>query len=93
MSPDGVLNHGRYKNIELGKIFSQWRVETDFEKIRELAYQSQVILADDCPYTFLWSLKSLAAVNNKVRRISQETIDPFRFFAWVHLWWIPSVSQ
>jgi ABC-type transport system substrate-binding protein len=91
--PDGVLNFGHYANEKLGKVFEQWRLETDFEKIRELAYQSQVILADECPYTFLWSLKSIAAVNNKVRKISPETIDPYRFFAWVHLWWIPAMSQ
>lgn len=91
--PDGVQNHGHYRNVGLGQLFEQWRLEPDFEKIRELAYQSQVILAEDCPYTFLWSLKSIAAVNNKVRRISPETIDPYRFFAWVHLWWIPAMSQ
>jgi ABC-type transport system substrate-binding protein len=89
--PGGVQNHGNYRNEELGALFDAWRKETDFEKIRELAFRSQLLLAEEAPYTFLWSLKNICAVNNKVRRISPETIDPYRFFAWVHLWWIPEI--
>ncbi len=91
--PDGDQNYGHYDNQELGEIFRAWRRETDFEAIRTLANRSQQILADDCPWTFLWTLKNIAAVHNKIRNIRHENIDPYRFFTWVHQWWIPEEAQ
>jgi ABC-type transport system substrate-binding protein len=90
---DGDLNYGHYENKDLDVVLRGWRSESDFEKIRQLANKSQDIIADDCPWTFLWTLKNIASVNNKVRNIRAENIDPLRFFTWVHEWWIPTESQ
>jgi ABC-type transport system substrate-binding protein len=90
---DGALNFGAYKNAELDQVMQQWRTESDFEKIRQLANRSQILIAEDAPWTFLWTLKNIAAVNNKVRNIRAENIEPYRFFTWVHEWWIPVESQ
>jgi ABC-type transport system substrate-binding protein len=90
---DGELNYGHYENKELDVVLHGWRTESDFEKVRNLANKSQEMIADECPWTFLWTLKNLASVNNKVRNIRAENIEPYRFFTWVHEWWIPTESQ
>jgi ABC-type transport system substrate-binding protein len=90
---DGDLNYGHYENKELDQALAAWRIEPDFEKTRQLTNKTQEIIADECPWTFLWTLKNIASVNNKVRNIRAENIEPYRFFTWVHEWWIPTESQ
>ncbi len=88
--PRGVQNYGAYSNDRLTELLRRWRIESDFEEIRSIAYESQKIITEDCPFLFLWSMKNVATVSNKLRNVRAETIDPYRFFAWIHLWWIPS---
>jgi peptide/nickel transport system substrate-binding protein len=58
---------------------------------RTINYKLHQILADDCPYTFLWTLNRCAAISDKVRM--SEWIHDFYFFTYINKWWIPEDFQ
>ncbi len=81
-------NYPGYKNPQVDKILEEIRVEFDRQKRIPLFHQFQAILHEDQPYTFLWSLQALAAVDKryhgvKVYRLGLDTTE----------WWVPKDKQ
>lgn len=61
------------------------------EERRVINWKLHEILAEDCPYTFLWSLYRYAAISKYVNRSHE--IHDFNFFAYINRWWIPESEQ
>ncbi|MBI2570719.1 MAG: hypothetical protein HYV63_27260 [Candidatus Schekmanbacteria bacterium] len=91
--PEGLNNYGRYVNPEVGRLFDEMDRQNDGEARRELSYKIQEIIAEDAPYTFLWTLKNVASSSIHIRDIGPETIDPYEFFTWIERWYIPRDVQ
>lgn len=62
----------------------------DREKQRTINQRLHALLAEDQPYTFLWTITNYAAVHKKVRHVE---IQPFKFFSFVDSWYIPTDEQ
>ena len=82
---DGERNIISYNNSAVNKLFEEAEISTDKEKKRTIFYKLHEVLAEDCPYMFLWTLKNNAVYHEKVRSV---TIDPFKFFQNVNNWYI-----
>jgi peptide/nickel transport system substrate-binding protein len=82
IDPDGLkqiwssefpdLNHVAYDNPEIEAMFE--RVSHDCENRAKIYDDIQWILANDCPYVFLFQNLSFAAVNKRVRGIKPTTL-------------------
>ncbi len=82
----GSDNFISYKNPKVDSLLDQFSQTTNHEVRRRLNYQLHEVLADECPYTFLWTLEKNAAVSNKVQKV---IVHPYRFFTFVNDWFIP----
>jgi peptide/nickel transport system substrate-binding protein len=78
-------NFGAYSNPEVDSLIVESKLTLDFEKRRTLNRKLHAILAEDNPYTFLWTLTNYAAYNKKVRRVA---IHPYKFFSFADEWFI-----
>jgi peptide/nickel transport system substrate-binding protein len=83
----GKNNFGAYRNPEVDALLDEASSTLDIEKKRTIYKQLHRILAEDAPYTYLWTLTNYAAYNRKVRRVE---IHPTRFFTYVRDWYIQS---
>jgi len=81
----GKNNFGAYRNPEVDALLDEARNTLDIEKKKTIYKKLHEILADDAPYTYLWTLTNYAAYNRKLRRVS---IHPTRFFTYVKDWYI-----
>ncbi len=81
----GKNNFGAYRNPEVDALLDEANTTLDMEKKRTIYRQLHAILAEDVPYTYLWTLTNYAAYNRKVRRVE---IHPTRFFTYVREWYI-----
>ena len=86
----GRNNFGAYRNPEVDSLLEEARTTMDVEMKRTIYRKLHEILADEAPYTYLWTLTNYAAFNKKLRRIE---IHPTRFFTYVKDWYIPSEEQ
>jgi len=66
------------------------RSTLDIEKKRTIYRRLHEILAEEVPYTYLWTLTNYAAYNRKLRRVE---IHPTRFFTYIRDWYIPPGDQ
>ncbi len=73
-----------YRNKLVDSLIVESKTTMDFEKKRTMNRKLHEILADDLPYTFLWTLTNYAAVSNKMRNVD---IHPYRFFTFVQDWY------
>jgi peptide/nickel transport system substrate-binding protein len=48
------------------------------------------MLAEECPYTFLWTLTNYAAYHKRLRHVA---IHPYKFFSFADAWYIPEQDQ
>jgi len=87
---NGGSNLFGYSNPEVDSLIVESKNTLDREKRRVINQRLHKLLAEECPYTFLWSLNNYAAVHKKVRKVE---IHPFKFFSYVDEWYIPKKEQ
>jgi peptide/nickel transport system substrate-binding protein len=83
----GRNNFGAYRNPEVDSLLDEAQSTLDVEKKRTIYRKLHEILADDVPYTYLWTLTNYAAFNKKLHRVE---IHPTRFFTYIKDWYISS---
>ncbi|HEY8369686.1 MAG TPA: ABC transporter substrate-binding protein [Thermodesulfobacteriota bacterium] len=74
-----------YSNPEVDALIVEAKLTLDKEKRRSINQKLHAILAEEQPYTFLWTLTNYAASHRKVRRLQ---IHPYAFFTFVDDWFI-----
>lgn len=83
-------NFGAYSNPVVDSLIVESKLTLDHEKRRTIYRKLHEILADESPYTFLWTLTNYAAYNKKVRHMA---IHPYKFFTFADDWYIPAQEQ
>ena len=81
----GKNNFGSYRNPEVDALLDEAATTLDIEKKRTVYHRLHEVLAEDVPYTYLWTLTNYAAYNRRVRRVD---IHPTRFFTYIKDWYI-----
>jgi len=75
-----------YNNPMVDSLLEKFNGTINHEVRRRINYQLHELLAEDCPYTFLWTLEKNAAIANKVKKA---VVHPYRFFTFIDDWFIP----
>jgi peptide/nickel transport system substrate-binding protein len=83
-------NFGGYSNPEVDGLINESKLTLDHEKRRTINRKLHAILADENPYTFLWTLTNYSAHHKKVRRVA---IHPYKFFSYADDWFIEEKDQ
>lgn len=83
-------NFGGYSNPEVDGLINESKLTLDHEKRRTINRKLHAILAEESPYTFLWTLTNYAAYHKKVRRVA---IHPYKFFSYADEWFIDDTPQ
>jgi peptide/nickel transport system substrate-binding protein len=83
-------NFGAFTNAEVDGLIVESKLTLDHEKRRTINRRLHEIIADENPYTFLWTLTNYAAFNKKLRRVA---IHPYKFFSFADDWFIPESEQ
>ncbi len=83
-------NFGGYSNPLVDSLIVESKLTLDHEKRRTINRKLHEILADENPYTFLWTLTNYAAYHKKLRHVA---IHPYKFFSFVDAWYIPEEEQ
>jgi peptide/nickel transport system substrate-binding protein len=83
-------NFGGYSNPEVDGLINESKLTLDHEKRRTINRKLHAILADENPYTFLWTLTHYAAYHKKVRRVA---IHPYKFFSYADEWFMEEKDQ
>jgi len=81
----GQNNFISYTNKKVDQLLDFSAQTIDLEEKRSLNHQLHKIIAEDRPYTFLWSLSHYAAYNSKLGNVN---IHPFKFFNQIETWTI-----
>ncbi len=79
-----------YSNPEVDSLINESKLTLDHEKRRTINRKLHAILADENPYTFLWTLTNYAAYHKKVRRVA---IHPYKFFSYADEWFMEEQNQ
>lgn len=72
-----------YQNPEVDSLLTEADATNDFDKRRAIYHKLHAILADEAPYTYLWTLMHHAAHSAK---LSGVRVEPFAFFKHVSAW-------
>jgi len=83
-------NFGGYSNPEVDGLINESKLTLDHEKRRTINRKLHAILAEENPYTFLWTLTNYAAYHKKVRRVA---IHPYKFFSYADDWFMEEKDQ
>ena len=83
-------NFGGYSNQEVDGLINESKLTLDHEKRRTINRKLHAILAEENPYTFLWTLTNYAAYHKKVRRVA---IHPYKFFSYADEWFMEEKDQ
>lgn len=78
-------NFGGYSNPDIDSLLVEAKNTLDYEKRRTIYRKLHEKLADEAPYTFLWTLTNYAAYDRKVRAVQ---IHPYKFFTYADSWYI-----
>jgi peptide/nickel transport system substrate-binding protein len=78
-------NFGGYSSAEVDGLINESKLTLDHEKKRTINRKLHAILAEENPYTFLWTLTNYAAYHKKVRRVA---IHPYKFFTFADEWFL-----
>lgn len=78
-------NFGGYSNPEVDSLLVESKLTLDHEKRRTIYRKLHEMLADEAPYTFLWTLTNYAAYHKKVRAVE---IHPYKFFSFADTWYL-----
>jgi len=76
-------NFGGYSNPEVDSLLVESKLTLDHEKRRTIYRKLHEMLAEENPYTFLWTLTNYAAYHKKVRGVQ---IHPYKFFSYADTW-------
>jgi peptide/nickel transport system substrate-binding protein len=79
-----------YSNPDVDALIVEAKTTLDREKQRTINQRLHQRLADEQPYTFLWTLTNYAAVHRKVRHVE---LHPFKLFTFADTWYIPKKEQ
>jgi peptide/nickel transport system substrate-binding protein len=83
-------NFGAYSNPEVDALIVESKLTLDHEKRRTVNRKLHAILAEEAPYTFLWTLTNYSGYHKKLRRVA---IHPYKFFSFADEWFIPVADQ
>ena len=83
-------NFGGYSNPEVDGLINESKLTLDHEKRRTINRKLHAILAEENPYTFLWTLTNYAGYHKKVRRVA---IHPYKFFSYADEWFMEEKDQ
>jgi peptide/nickel transport system substrate-binding protein len=83
-------NFGAYSNPEVDALIVESKLTLDHEKRRTINRRLHAVLADEAPYTFLWTLTNYSAFHRKVQHVA---IHPYKFFSYADEWYIPASAQ
>jgi peptide/nickel transport system substrate-binding protein len=83
-------NFGAYSNPEVDSLIVESKLTLDHEKRRTIYRKLHSLLAEESPYTFLWTLTNYAAYHKKVRHVA---IHPYKFFSFADEWYIPEEDR
>ncbi len=76
-------NFVQYQNPEVDALLTEADATNDFDKRRAIYHKLHGILAEDAPYTYLWTLMHHAAHNT---RLTGVRVEPFAFFKYIVSW-------
>lgn len=76
-----------YKNPRVDELLESGRTAGSRESARKYWFEFQRIIAEDCPYTFLFMKDNLAGISSRVHDVQ---MDERGFLANVTSWWIPA---
>ena len=79
-------NFVAYSNPEVDSLIVESKLTLDHEKRRSINRKLHALLADEAPYTFLWTLTNYSAYHKKVQHVA---IHPYKFFSYADEWYIP----
>lgn len=85
-TPDGGHNFCAYNNQEVNELVRQNEFEFDPVERQKRKNRLDNILAEECPYTFLFSIPKYAAV--KTALLGGVVIDPYYFFDHITNWYL-----
>ncbi len=83
-------NFGGYSNPEVDSLIVESKLTLDHEKRRTINRKLHALLADEAPYTFLWTLTNYSGYHKKVRRVA---IHPYKFFSFADEWFVPESER
>lgn len=83
-------NFGAYSNPQIDSLIVESKLTLDHEKRRTINRKLHALMAEENPYTFLWTLTNYAGYNKKLRKVS---IHPYKFFSFADDWYIPESEQ
>jgi peptide/nickel transport system substrate-binding protein len=83
-------NFTGFSNPEIDALIVEAKTTLDREKQRTINQRLHSLLAEEQPYTFLWTLTNYAAGHKKIRHVE---LHPFRFFTFADTWYIPTKEQ
>jgi peptide/nickel transport system substrate-binding protein len=83
-------NFGGYCNPDVDSLIVESKLTLDHEKRRTIYRKLHALLAEECPYTFLWTLTNYAGYHKKLRRVA---IHPYKFFSFADQWYLPVEDQ
>jgi peptide/nickel transport system substrate-binding protein len=83
-------NFGAYSNPLIDSLIVESKLTLDHEKRRTIYRKLHFLLAEESPYTFLWTLTNYAAYHKKVRHVA---IHPYKFFSFADDWYILQKDQ
>lgn len=83
-------NFGGYASTEIDGLINESKLTLDHEKKRTINRKLHAILAEENPYTFLWTLTNYAGYHKKVRRVA---IHPYKFFSFADEWFMEEKDQ
>ncbi len=83
-------NCGAFSNPEVDSLIVESKLTLDHEKRRTINRKLHAIIADENPYSFLWTLTNYAGYNKKLRKVA---IHPYKFFSFADDWFIPKSEQ
>jgi len=86
----GKNNFGAYSNPQVDSLIVESKLTLDHEKRRTIYRKLHSLLAEESPYTFLWTLTNYAAYHKKTRHVG---IHPYKFFSFADEWYIPEEDQ
>jgi peptide/nickel transport system substrate-binding protein len=83
-------NFVAYSNPEVDSLIVESKLTLDHEKRRTINRKLHAMLANEAPYTFLWTLTNYSAYHKKVQHVA---IHPYKFFSYADEWYIPVAAQ
>jgi peptide/nickel transport system substrate-binding protein len=83
-------NFGAYSNPLVDSLIVESKLTLDHEKRRTIYRKLHSLLAEESPYTFLWTLTNYAAYHKKIRHVA---IHPYKFFSFANDWYILQEDQ